>query len=558
MSLQRITTRRALFLHPRLYSTAGPVIQPPVKTHRLRNTFWTLTGAVITVYSAGVYLSKHDDKYKEVFVKKLPLADQVLSKYDSLIDCYQNDNLSWDHIKSYIMGKTIGIPIPRRVPGGKNQSLEEKDVTEVIEPIKLGPITMDTSNDPNLGLVIDNLNQIINVINNSDIVINNDIEKKSIEESIQVLLQTIQSWNNAFITHIEDHINEGTRDRIIELDNKFNELVAQKEDEIETKYNLQFMKFKDDLEEKAAQTLAVGLHANEAKLRAKKENEIALLSITQVDEFNKIVTDKVEAERNGKLQNLLKLDERVNKFNETIESVDNLVMRNTVITKLTTIVKIIQDEITSFNASSADINKQINQLKLMASILPASPGKKSCKCCSTGSCKPTGDAKKDNGHHKVCKCSMKKSPTLLDVTLNELDDATKENSILSNEQLYNRWSLLAQDFKVSSLLTPNSGFFSHLMAKIVSLFLFTKIGNQPELTTTKVNKEDEEKDKNLAIVYSRIQNNIKLSRLEDAVLDAVQLDGWPRALCEDWIKSARRKLEVETMLQVLNNEIKTM
>lgn len=557
MSLQRIVARRAFSLRPRLYSTAGPVIQPPVRTHKLRNSFWILTGTIVSVYSAGIYLSQQDKKYREVVVNTLPLGQEVLSQYETLIDCYQNDNLSWDHIKSYVMGKTIGIPITRHVPSNKNQATINEDVTEIVEPIKLSTISMDTSNDPNLGLVIENLNEIINAINNSDIVINNKMEKKSIDDSMQTLLKTIQSWNNAFITHIEDHINEGTRDRIIELDNKFNELVAQKEREIENKYNLQFRNFKEDLEEKAAQTLAVGLRANEAKLTAKKENEIALLSITQVDEFNKIVTDKVEAERNGKLQNLLELDERVNKFNETIEAVDNLVVRNTVINKLNSILKTIQDEVTSFNTSCVDLNKQINQLKLMASVLPSKPGKKNCKCCSKGSCKSMGEKKNNTEPHKVCKCSMKKDPSLLDITLNELDDITKETPILSNEQLYNRWSLLGQDFKVSSLLTPNAGFFSHLMAKIFSLFLFTKIGNQPQVTT-KISKEDEERDNNLAIVYSRIQNNIKLSKLEDAVLDAVQLDGWSRALCEDWIENARRKLEVETMLQLLNNEIKTL
>lgn len=555
MSLQRIVARRAVSLRPRLYSTAGPVIQPPVRrTRKLRNSLWILTGTIISVYSAGIYLSQQDDKYKELVANTLPLGQEVLSRYDNLMEYYQNDSFSWDHIKSYIMGKTIGIPVTRHVPSNKNQSLTKKDVIEIVEPIKLGNITMDTSNDPNLGLVVDNLNEIINLINNSDIVINNNMEKKSIDDSMQALLKTIQSWNNAFITHIEDHINEGTRDRIIELDSKFNELVAQKEKEIETKYNLQFMNFKDDLEEKAAQTLAVGLRANEAKLRAKKENEIALLSITQVDEFNKIVTDKVEAERNGKLQNLLKLDERVNKFNDTIEAVDNLIVRNTVVNKLNSILKTIQDEVNSFNTSCVDLNKQINQLKIMTSVLPSKPGKKNCKCCSKGSCKSMGGKKNNDEPHKVCKCSMKKNPTLLDITLNELDDITKETPILSNEQLYNRWSLLAQDFKVSSLLTPNAGFFSHLMAKIFSLFLFTKIGNQPELTT----KTDKESDDNLAIVYSRIQNNIKLSKLEDAVLDAVQLDGWSRALCEDWIVNARRKLEVQTMLQLLNNEIKTL
>lgn len=111
------------------------------------------------------------------------------------------------------------------------------------------------------------------------------------------------------------------------------------------------MKFIENLEEKAAQTLDVGLNANEYKLKAKKDNEIDLFSITQVDKFNKIVTNKIESERNGKLQNLLGLDQRINKFNDTVDSIDNLIIRNTVKNGLNTILKSIQDDLYSFTGS---------------------------------------------------------------------------------------------------------------------------------------------------------------------------------------------------------------
>lgn len=598
MTFQKTAMRRALNVRPRLYST-GSVIQPPVKTHRIRNTILALSSTVITVYSAGVYLSERDPKYKDFVVKTLPSSDIIIKNYEICSNFIENNDLTWDNIKSYIMGKTIGIPI--HIPVSKTSTSsttttttttddnKNDDKSELKPIIELNPVSLETDNsNENLSRIVDSLNNIIQLINERGKQgITNEIDKKTFENAFQSVLNSVQLLNNTYLNHIDEKIFEGIKTKLIELDTSFNESIAKKETEIENKYNLEFMKFKEDLEEKAAQTLAVGLSANEAKLRAKNDNEIALLSITQVDEFNKIVTDKIESERNGKLKNLLELDQRVNKFNNTIDSIDNLVIRNTIKNKLTTILKSIQDELYSFSGSidRITIHKQINQLKLIASILPSkkditinnSIEKDNCRCCSNGEKATSTEIccskknKKQNeqtnieskiNEHTSCRCSMKNKPTLLETTLNELENITKDQPILSNEQLYNRWSLLAQDFKTASLLSSDSGFFRHLMAKLFSLLLFTKNGSQPELSSkispTKLNDNDISKNENLSIVYSRIQNNIKLSNLEDAVMDAVQLDGWTRALCEDWIEDARRKLEFETLLQVLNNEVKTL
>lgn len=595
MTLQRAAIRRALNLHTRLFST-GSVVQPPVKTHRIRNTILILSGTVIAAYSAGVYFSEKNPKYKEFVINTLPLSNIVIKNYEICNDFWGSNNFTWNGIKSYIMGKTVGIPI--HIPISKtttttttNENESEPDLKPVVQisPIPLVDET-DKSNE-DLNKIVCGLNKIIQLINQrgkQGIV--NETDKEAFENSFNSVLNSVKILNNTYLDHINEKILEGIQDKLVELDKNFNELIAKKEIEIENKYNLEFMKFKEDLEEKAAQTLAVGLSANEAKLNAKRDNEIAFLSITQVDEFNRIITDKIESERNGKLKNLLELDQRINKFNDTIDSIENLIIRNTVKNKLITILKSIQDELYSFTGSidQSTIHRQINQLKLIASILPSKKAllinsngnkKSNCKCCSSDKkvhnentrtcCSDKNDTIKDQvnfntnvNEHKACKCSIKYKPTLLEVTLNELENITNDQPILSNEQLYNRWSLLAQDFKTSSLLSLNSGLFGHLMAKIFSLLLFTKNGSQPELfskvDSTKLNDTDNLKYENLSIVYSRIQDNIKLSNLEDAVIDAVQLDGWPRALCEDWIKDARRKLEFETLLQVLNDEVKTL
>ena len=76
--------------------------------------------------------------------------------------------------------------------------------------------------------------------------------------------------------------------------------------------------------------------------------------------------------------------------------------------------------------------------------------------------------------------------------------------------------------------------------------------------STKLKDNENLKYETLNIDYSRIQNAIKLSNLKDNVTGDVQSDGWIRTSRENWVTEARRKLEFETLLQVLNDEVKIL
>lgn len=60
----------------------------------------------------------------------------------------------------------------------------------------------------------------------------------------------------------------------------FNESIVSQGTEFENEYNLGFMKFIESLEEKGAQTWDVSLNTNEDKLKAKKDNEVDLFSVS--------------------------------------------------------------------------------------------------------------------------------------------------------------------------------------------------------------------------------------------------------------------------------------
>lgn len=251
---------------------------------------------------------------------------------------------------------------------------------------------------------------------------------------------------------------------------------------------------------------------------AKHKNELAMLSIKQVQEFNKIISNKIENERNGRLKNLDELNGSVKTVSDSLAALEETLLRSECVNQLTNLVSSIKFKLNLDNTPSLDISKDLQKLTTLVNILPGKPNK----------------------------CDAKE-PQLIDVVVNELNSLTsaKENKqILSNEQLLNRWGLLQDKIREASLLPPNAGFLGHVSAKFFSLFLFNKSG---------ISNEND-----IDSVISRVTENIKLNRLDKAVEDVVQLQGWSRLEADDWLQAARSKLELETLVDVVDHEIKTL
>ena len=59
-------------------------------------------------------------------------------------------------------------------------------------------------------------------------------------------------------------------------------------------------------------------------------------------------------------------------------------------------------------------------------------------------------------------------------------------------------------------------------------------------------------------VFARVKEDLRFANLDKALEEAVNLEGWPHVLCESWIKDTRRKLEVESLVELLENEVRTL
>ncbi|CCK69272.1 Mic60p KNAG_0C01590 [Huiozyma naganishii CBS 8797] len=521
------------------YSTinTGVVTNESEKSHKFRNTCLLLGVSILSVYGGGVLLSERNGQFGNFFVNRVPYGESAIKLYENRGDLNLDPSRVWERLKdkysSFITGRTVGIPVYRPESPEKTQRpVPEKPAKRSLDLSMFDGV--ENIDDPRLKEVAKNMNAVIAMLNVHDIPLKTK-EKNELSQVIEGLFSHLTELDSELDKNIDSRVISGTEDRLKELDNKFAGEVEAKTSEIRAKYDEKFNQFKEALEERAAETLATGLKANEDKLKSKHANEIAFLSITQVEEFNKIITSKLERERNGKLENLLELDYRVNQFATILDSLNQRLMRDTAITELFSLVSKMKGKLASLDSYSIDIGSQAQHLDMIASILSSTS--KKCKCCSSAG---------NSGDHKNCRCnSKKKSPQLLDVAISELLAITTDEKVLSNEQLYNRWSLLEKDFKTASLLPPNAGILGHLTAKVMSFLLFTKKG---------VSAEENDMD----AVFSKIQSEIGMSDLKSAVEDVVQLQGWPRVLCDEWIKAARRKLEAESLLDVLEAELKTI
>ncbi|CCF55790.1 hypothetical protein KAFR_0A03550 [Kazachstania africana CBS 2517] len=498
------------------------------KSHRFRNTLLTLSLGTVTFYACGIILTEYtDNRATDWFIDNVPFADSIIDTYDH---SRLKNPTKLNQLSSYVTGSTIGIPVHRPLPleGEKEENI-----------LKLRLCNKDHNDYAMLDKIINELNSIIQKINSEKLVMDKS-QIYSISSSFNDLSSILEEFNDNLDANVTDAISEGIKNDITRLDKEFREQLAAKTEEIEESYNVKFERFKTHLEERTQRILETSLASNEANLRSKQENDIAALSIAQVKEFEKIVKSKVEQERSGKLANLDELDGSLANFQKSVDRLNKLLTKNVAITQLSSILNDMKDLLRSNEYVSISMNDKVNRLKQLNTLLKQSQ-KTSCNCHEkTGQCHCSNKSPKSETN---CSCHAKKKPTLLDVAIDELEEISHDQKILSTEQLYNRWNMLERDFKTASLLPPNAGILGHFTAKLFSLLLVTKRGDNQ--------KND------LDSIFARVSDYLKLSKLNLALEEVIKLEGWPRILCEEWICDARRKLEIKSLIDLMDYDLKT-
>ncbi|CAI4589111.1 CPI_1c_G0033150.mRNA.1.CDS.1 [Saccharomyces cerevisiae] len=537
----RTTASRKIVLRRGLASiNTGTTVASKKASHKFRNTFWTIALSATAFYAGGIIYSQKNDKFGDFFSNNVPFAEDLLETYEHYHDrptLFLED--SWDGLKAKSNDLLSGLT------GSSQTRRSNRENIEVKKMLSLEPLNIETENsDPQLKEIIGSLNDLINSLNDSNLSIP-ESEFNSIKKSNQNMLTNLSQLNETLKEALCNYMIQRTSEVITELNTQYENSKREFEKNLQKNLLQEVDEFKENLTKQKDKELEEKLKANEELLQAKHANEVGLLSITQVKEFNKIIKDKIEKERNGRLAHLEEINSEVNDLSKSIDRSSKILSKNEALVQLTFQVDEIKSRINNNNLPDVNIDKELSRLKLLSNLL-STFNKKSC--CDDGDCCSCKKGNKNEGKEgKIsCKCKPKTNPpSLLSVALDELESTCSGKKILSNEQIYNRWNLLADDFKTASLLPPNSGILGQLTAKVFSLFLFTKTGNPSNAT-------------DFDSVYARVGDNLRVSNLNDAVEEVVSLKGWPHKVCESWIEDARRKLEVQRLVEILDCEIRTL
>ena len=269
----------------------------------------------------------------------------------------------------------------------------------------------------------------------------------------------------------------------------------------------QFSTEKQQLEAKLNQKLSQEIQAARAAISQAASNAVAMVRIEQTKNFEKLVSEKLNEERNGRLANLEKLNDRIVELEKFAEGFETQIVSN---------------------HKKAIIHQAVSKLKSLL-LAPAAGDKPQ-------PIKPYID--------ELTKIATDDEVLALAIKdLSPLITNESTHSILTNAQLLSRWEQLAPELRSASLLPPNAGLLGHL-ASIV----FSKL-----LLPVKGVKED---GKDIESVIGRVESSLARGELDIAVEEAANLKGWSRKLANDWVVEGRKRLEIEFLLGLIESESK--
>lgn len=510
---------------------ATPPPPPKTKKFSLFGFLFKTTLLASVVYGGTLYAATKNDKVMDFVVDNhLPYHEELLE----LIETGSIDDLQQglDQLKS----KFSSVKLPSKEEIDElAQKLEHKGEDIIKETKKKFTATrtgtdLTPSEQLQKGVEIESVKK--DVPHLPLIELNSELGS-SVDETVK---QTIASFNN-FIQTIDASTLAAKNDKLLasinfsisQLASKLNGLTKSFDEELQKKLKVsqtelfssftkkeleltenllhQFTTEKQQLEAKLNEKLNQEIQASRSAISQAATNAVSMVRIEQTKNFEKLVTEKLNEERNGRLANLDKLNDRLTELEKFVEGFETQIVSN---------------------HKKALIQQAVSKLKSLLLAPTANEKPKSIKPYVDELTKIAAD-------DEVLKLALKDLTPLLS------NEST--HSILTNAQLLSRWEQLAPELRSASLLPPNAGLLGHL-ASIV----FSKL-----LLPVKGVKQD---GKDIESVIGRVESSLARGELDVAVEEAANLKGWSRKLANDWVVEGRKRLEVEFLLGLIESESK--
>ncbi|CUM68132.1 uncharacterized protein PRCAT00005849001 [Priceomyces carsonii] len=511
-----------------------PILKEDIKTNtgKKRTSFIGILFRTLLVgtvaYGGTLYVATKNDKVMDFVIdNQLPYheeifdffehttTDDVKNKFNDLKEYASNFSLpTKDQMKDLGQkledkGESFISETKKRLsPSERQKAIEDShplpeeqlqkpvEVESVRKDIsKLRLISVDSSKtDPSIQRAIDLLNELTQSVPENPA---NEKLVKAIQSSVTELSEKLNGLSQRF----DDEVASKLKVSQTELLSSY----TQKELELTENLIAQFNREKSQLDKKYDARLQQEIDATKQALSQAAVNAISMVRLEQTKNFEALVKNKIDSEREGRLANLNKLDSKVSDLEKFSTSLESQISSNNQRLK-------IQRALENFKNA---FGREGPELKSLSPYLD-----------------------------HLTEVSNETKDELLAVALADLRPlivGENSKSILSTAQLLSRWEQLTPELRSSSLLPPNAGLLGHLTSRIFSAFLFPVKGSKPD-------------GRDIESVIGRVESSLSRGELDSAVEEVANLKGWPRRLANDWLVEGRKSLEIKFLIDLISTE----
>lgn len=465
--------------------------------------------AASVVYGGTLYVATKNDKVLDfVLDNELPYHDELMDFMENASLATLQSNLnqmgrSSSEVLTNLLSKVLTpaeqlqkLPAVLNV-GSKSDSASKKNSASQRKPLQLP--TSGTS-DPVLLSTLNSFNELITSFDAAESKDPNLVRK------INTNVDELAAKLAALTAEFEKELQKKVKSSLDEL------LASYTKKELELSSNMinQFIEEKKEMEQKLQRRMQNEIEAATAVIQKAAENAVQMARIDQTKRFEQFVVESINKERDGRLAKLNELNSNVRDLEKFAESAESQL---------------------EANHRRAEAARAVSKLRAALTIEDESVSRPFAPILESveDSLKGTND--------EVLVLALGNLKQLL------ANESTQ--SLLSPAQLSARWDQLASELRLASLLPPNAGLLGHLSSLLFSKLLVPVKGDKP-------NAND------IELVIARVQMSLTRGQLDVAVEEAANMKGWTRRLADDWVVAARKKLEAQFLLGLIESEVRVL
>ena len=382
---------------------------------------------------------------------------------------------------------TVELPKAIEPPSTTASPVSDAKVIDIkVEPLDISP------NDPALEKVTTALNDLITLFNKTD----------KADPSSASLYQFLKNSISELNSHIPDLVNttrEEAHAQILQQAEYFNQLHQELQAALLQERNLMvhewmaaFDREREDLQKRYTERLEEELKKQGEVNEKKLENELLEQAIALRRRWAREIQSQVEVERGGRLGKLAALEKALAELVGLHQDSSSVFSKAEKATKTAIAVQALKDA--ALNRSGGFV-EELAALKTLAG----------------------GDG-------------------LVRAVIASIDPEAYSKGIVSQAELAQRFQKLAHELRKISLLPEDAGVGGHTASWILSKFMFRQRGY--------VKGDDMESR------LARIETLLESGELDDAAREVNSFTGWGKELSSEWLREARKRLEVIQAIDV--------